>query len=104
MSADIAPYNDIIAECFKELVKKGKGIEINTSGLRQPAYGKTFPTLKYIKLFRDLGGEVITVGSDSHTTKDLGAGVKEGIELAKTAGFDYLTLFYKHSPKQVKIC
>ncbi len=94
---DMSPYRDIIAESFKTLVSKGKGIEINTSGLRQK-YGKTFPTFEYVKLFKELGGEIISVGSDSHTPKDLAKGVKEGIELAESAGFKYLCYFEKHKP------
>ena len=53
--ADMSPYNEIIAESFRLIAQKGKGIEINTSGLRQK-YKKTFPTLEYVKLFRDSSG------------------------------------------------
>lgn len=95
--ADMTPYREIIAESFRLLANNGKGIEINTSGLRQK-YGKTFPTLEYVKLFKDLGGEIISIGSDSHTPDDLAKGVKQGIELAKTAGFNNVCRFEKHKP------
>ena len=99
---DISPYDDIIADSFKKLIQHGKGIEINTSGLRQ-SYGQTFPNLKYIKLFRQLGGEIISVGSDSHTVEDLGSGIKEGIKLASDAGFKYICYFKQHSPVFIEI-
>jgi histidinol-phosphatase (PHP family) len=102
VTADLQPYNDIIAECFRELIDKGKGIEINTSGLRQN-YGKTFPSLKYIKLFKDLGGDVISVGSDAHRSFDLCSGVKEGAELALEAGFRYFTVFRERKPIKISI-
>lgn len=95
--ADMSPYRDIIAECFTQLIDKGKGIEINTSGLRQK-YGRTFPEIEYVKLFRDLGGKIISVGSDSHSPDDLAKGIKEGIELAHEAGFEYVCCFKKHQP------
>jgi histidinol-phosphatase (PHP family) len=95
--ADMSPYRDIIAECFTQLIDKGKGIEINTSGLRQK-YGRTFPEIEYVKLFRDLGGKIISVGSDSHSPDDLAKGIKEGIELAHEAGFEYVCCFKQHQP------
>ncbi len=94
---DMSPYNEIIAESFRLIAQKGKGIEINTSGLRQK-YKKTFPTLEYVKLFRDLGGEIISVGSDSHTPDDLAKGIKEGLEIAAAAGFKNICRFEKHEP------
>lgn len=99
---DISSFDDIIAESFKLLIQNGKGIEINTSGLRQ-AYGQTFPNIKYIKLFRQLGGEIISVGSDSHTVEDLGAGIKDGIKLAYDSGFEYLCYFKQRSPVFIEI-
>lgn len=85
-------FDDIIAEIFKNLAYNGKGIEINTSGLRQK-YGKTFPDVKYVKMYHDLGGEIISIGSDSHCTKDLGYGIEKGAEIAFEAGFKYISYF-----------
>ena len=99
---DLSRYNDIICEIYKTLIQNNKGIEINTSGLRQK-YGKTFPYLNYIKLFRDLGGEIITIGSDSHCVEDLGKGISNGVELAIQAGFKYITYFKNRKPNMIKI-
>ena len=96
------PYEEIIAECFKVLINKGKGIEINTSGLRQ-TYGRTFPDFNYIKLYKDLGGEILTIGSDSHSTYDLARGIPEGIELARFAGFVSTCYFKKRKPYFVNL-
>lgn len=100
--ADISAYKEKIAESFRLLAHKGKGIEINTSGLRQK-YGKTFPTIEYVKLFKDMGGEIISIGSDSHTPSDLAKGVADGIELARAAGFNNVFRFEKHKPVSMKI-
>ena len=94
---DLSKYMEILAEIFRETVKNHKGIEINTSGLRQN-YGKTFPPFEFLKLYKDMGGEIITFGSDCHSNKDLGAGIYEGMELAKQAGFTKGTYFLKHEP------
>lgn len=99
---DMTPYQDIIREIFKTVIEKGKGIEINTSGLRQK-FGDTFPSFEYIKLYRELGGEILTVGSDSHTTADLAKGVREGIEIAAQAGFTAITYFKERKPYFINI-
>lgn len=102
IDADISRFDEIIAESFRELIRNGCGIEINTSGLRQ-AYGETFPSIKYVKLYRELGGEILSVGSDAHTVEDLGKGVANGAEIAKAAGFDHLCYFKRRKPVFIEI-
>lgn len=99
---DISPFDEIIADSFKMLTEKGRGIEINTSGLRQK-YGDVFPSLKYVNMFRELGGEILSIGSDAHTVADLGNGITEGAEIALEAGFKYLCYFTERKPNFVKI-
>lgn len=99
---DISPYDDIIEDSFKALVCNGKGIEINTSGIRQMC-GETFPNLKYIKMFHQLGGEIISVGSDAHTVEDLGADIDKGAYLALEAGFAHLCYFKQRKPVFIEI-
>lgn len=95
-------FDEIITECLRTLADKDKGIEINTSGIRQ-GFGTTFPSLKYIKLFRELGGKIISVGSDAHKVRDLGANISDGIELAKAAGFNEICYFKKRQPVFIRI-
>ena len=95
-------YKDIIDEIFKTLIQNGKALEINTSGLRQKI-GLTMPTVDYVRRFKELGGEYLTLGSDAHFTEHVGAGIKEGYEIALEAGFEYVTYFEKRKPVKVKI-
>ncbi len=99
---DISRFDDIIADCFRSLAEKGKGIEINTSGIRQ-GFGECFPSLKYVKMFRDMGGEIITVGSDAHTADDIGKNINDGILIAENAGFKYISYFKERTPCFIKI-
>lgn len=102
IEADISRFDDIIEESFRMLIQNGKGIEINTSGFRQ-GFGSAFPDLKYVKMYRELGGEILTIGSDSHTVEDIGANVAEGAEIASAAGFRHLAYFKDRKPYFVKI-
>lgn len=95
---DMKRYKEIIREIFCTLIQNGKGIEINTSGLRQK-YSKTFPTFEYVRMYRELGGEIITLGSDAHCAADIGKGIIEGAELAKQAGFKYIAYFKNRKPE-----
>lgn len=102
ISVDLSKYMDKIVEVLKLLVEKGKALEINTSGLRQKI-GKTMPGAEIVKLFKELGGEFITIGSDAHFAKDIGAGVQEGLQIAVDAGFTHVALYQKRQPVLIKI-
>ncbi len=95
-------YDDITDKIFKTLVANGKALEINTSGLRQPI-GKTMPTENYVRRFKELGGELLTLGSDAHFTEHTGAGIDEGYAIAERCGFEYVVYFKDRKPVQVKI-
>ena len=102
MNVDIRRYERRLRAVYKKLIENGKGLEINTSGLRQP-YGVTMPDLWCLKLYRDEGGTVVTVGSDAHTAADVGANIADGLKLAKEAGFAQYTFYRQRKPVSVKI-
>ena len=87
---------------FKTLIKNGKGIELNTSGLRTK-HNETMPSMEILKLYKECGGEIITIGSDSHNENDIGANFHKATELLKEAGFDKFTIFTQKTPEWVKI-
>ncbi len=73
---------DIIAEILKYAIRDEKGIEINTSSWK---YGlkDTQPSRAILKLYKDLGGKIITVGSDAHETKYLASHIKDAYAILK---------------------
>lgn len=95
-------YADILDTILKTIINTGHGIELNTSGYR---YGlnRTHPSLDILKKYRALGGEIITVGSDSHKPEDIGANFRLAYELLKEAGFSYITQFRARKPHFIKI-
>lgn len=56
------------------------------------------PDLSFIKLYKELGGEIITVGTDAHTKHFVGKHIPYGYELLKEAGFEYVTTFRNRQP------
>ena len=90
---DYRPYMEIIEAILKELISLGKGIEINTSSFRYGMNGRTTPSAEILTLYKDLGGEIITYGSDAHRESHLGYKYKEAMEILQHHGFRYLATF-----------
>ncbi|WP_100012180.1 histidinol-phosphatase HisJ family protein [Lentibacillus sediminis] len=90
-------FHEIIREIFREIIPDGKGIELNTSGVR---YGMEsgMPSEDILRLYRDCCGEVITVGSDAHKAADVGYQVKESYALLQSLGFRYIATFDDRKP------
>ncbi len=102
IAVNIGDYSNQIDGILKSIIKSGMALEINTSGLRQNL-GKTMPDEDIIARYHELGGELITIGSDAHYAADLGAGIPDGMEIAKHCGFDKITFFQNREPIQIPI-
>lgn len=77
---------------LKAVINKGITLECNTSGLRQ-TMGECLPNEDLFRFYYDLGGRDVTVGSDAHKAKDLGANFNDAVEMLKSIGFDRLAKF-----------
>lgn len=95
-------YQEQIRNVLSKLINSHKGIEVNTSGLR---YGlSTFhPLPEILRLYRSLGGEIITLGSDSHKPGTLGYDFKNVLSVLSESGFKYYTIFRNRKPEFIKI-
>lgn len=95
-------FSDVIDEILKALIQKGKGIECNTSGIK---YGlnQTHPSSSILKRYRELGGEIITIGSDGHKPEHLAYAYDQVSEIMKSSGFFYYTIFEKRKPTFIKL-
>lgn len=95
-------YKDIFDAILELLIEKEKGIEINTGGLRA-GLKETNPCMDVLKRYRELGGEIITVGSDAHITKDIAFQFDKAREILLECGFKYYTVFEKRYPEFLKL-
>jgi histidinol-phosphatase (PHP family) len=89
---DPRDFEGEIRAVLRAAIEGGMGLEINTSGLRQSP-GEPYPALTVLRWYRELGGEVLTVGSDAHCAADLGAGIPTALDLARAAGFRAVATF-----------
>lgn len=92
-----AGYADIIDEILRELVQKGKGMELNMAGLK---YGLPFPHPHpdVLKRFRELGGEIVTVGADGHCPEHIAYDFEKAADILKACGFKFYAEFSKRRP------
>jgi len=95
-------FSDEIDAILKKLVEMGKGIEINTGGLKNGLHYPN-PNPEIIKRYREFGGEIITVGSDAHTPEYIGYKFDVAADILADCGFKYYTIFKKRKPEFIKL-
>lgn len=99
---DLRPYYDDLARIFGKLISGGICLECNTSGIRQGA-GMTFPDEDILRLYRECGGKLITVGSDAHFSNDIGADIPQTYDMLKKIGFGAVSYFDEEGRKEIKL-
>lgn len=90
-----AEYQEVAQEIMRILVQKGKGMEINTSGV--DSAGVFLPSVEYLRRFKELGGEIVTIGSDAHNAARVGQYTNEAAEILKDI-FGYVCTFEGRKP------
>lgn len=94
-------YREVLDEILKTVISRGQGIEINTKGL--DSLGYVHPNIALLRRFRELGGEIVTIGSDAHDRARIGSGFAFAEETLKSAGFERYTIFSNRKPQFVSL-
>ncbi len=95
-------HEGLIEEILNNIIENGKGIELNTSGFRH-GIGRPYPSREILRLYRRLGGRIITLGSDAHTPGDVGDGFDKGVLLLRELGFESVHVFVRGRPVALSI-
>ncbi len=90
-----ADFPDLCDEIMKVLVAKGKGMEVNTSGMVR--VGEFLPDAAALRRFKELGGEIVTVGSDAHDIERVGMYIPEALAMIGDI-FGYVCTFEGRRP------
>lgn len=96
-------YMPYIDEVLKQAISDGKGIEINTSAFRYGIGDRGTPTQPILNRFKELGGEIVTIGSDAHRAADVGANIKQGEDMLLASGLHYFAVFKNRRPEFIKL-
>lgn len=95
-------FKDLVDEILKTIISKGKGIEINTSGFKY-GLGCPHPEQVILNRYYELGGEIITIGSDAHISDHIGYDFGKAEAILKEIGFKHYTVFMGRKPTFVKL-
>lgn len=98
----VRDYADLIEETLRTLISRGQALEVNTAGLRK---GLSFPHPKeeILRRYKELGGELLTLGSDAHYPSDVGADIKRCAGILKDLGFRYYAVYKERRPGMVTL-
>ena len=89
---------DRLEVILKNLIHRGAGIEINTNrGKVLDRYGPI------LQMYRRLGGEIVTLGSDAHRPEDVGKGIEGAAQYMKGLGFQYYTVYRRRKPEFIPL-
>lgn len=95
---DLKPWWDRLAHILQKVIRSGRGIELNTT------QGETVEQWTgLLRLYHDLGGEILTLGSDAHRPQVVGAAIPQAGALARAAGFRYIATYRRRTPAFVKL-
>lgn len=90
-------YGEVLDQILKALIQKGIGMEVNSGGLKY-ALGQPNPCEEIIRRYRQLGGKIITIGSDAHSPEYLAYEFPKISEILKNCGFTHYTIFRQRTP------
>ena len=93
---------ELIDQILKHLIQNGKGLELNTAGLK---YGLPFahPRIEILKRYRELGGEILTIGSDAHKPEHIAYDFKKVKDILLESNFKYYTEFRNRQPIFIQV-
>lgn len=91
-------YKDILDKILETLIEKEKGLEVNTGAIGYNLRDLN-PCTDVLKRYKQLGGEIITVGSDAHEPRAIARGFDRAAEVLSACGFKYYATFEKRMPE-----
>lgn len=102
IAIDYKIYDEVAIQILSTIINTGKSLELNFTSLSL-SQEDILLNLHYFKMYKNLGGEYVTTGSDAHSPKFIGRGSSIGYEMLKELDFKYLTYFENRKPVVVKI-
>ena len=92
-------HSDLFDELLQELIYKGKGFEVNTGSFRdKPGIRTCEYDIAVLKRYKELGGEIASLGSDAHDTAYIGYKFDVFKDILIEAGFSHAAYFEKRKP------
>ena len=94
----LEPHRPVLREIFTAVLDQDRGVEVNTYRGRTVADWRDT-----LALYREMGGEKVTVGSDAHRPEDVGLGVAQAMDLLRELGFRTVTVYRRREPRGIPL-
>ena len=91
-------YTEQLRAILRDAAETGHAVELNTYNGRTVA-----DWAPVLRLYREVGGELVTVGSDAHVPGNVAQGVREAYDLLSALGFRYVTTYEKRQPRPLPL-
>ena len=98
----LTPYKEQVDALLRLLVDKGKSLDMGACGLGGLLEDALLPTWVFER-YRELGGELITIGSGAHQAESVGVGITQAMELLSGLGYEYFTFYRARKPITLRI-
>lgn len=95
-------HKDVLDAILMHLIEEEKGIELNTAGFDR-GFSEPNPYLSVLQRYHELGGEIITIGSDAHDATHIANHFDKAEEILKSCGFKYYCIFENRVPEYLKL-
>lgn len=99
---DLEDVKAEIKELLKIIIRKGKGIEINTSGYND-IFHHAFPHPTILHWYKELGGNIITIGSDAHFPEKIAQHYEKALKVIEECGFENIMVFKNLIPYEMPL-
>ncbi|MGE8078782.1 histidinol-phosphatase HisJ family protein [Peribacillus loiseleuriae] len=95
-------HKEVLEAILLKAIERNIGIEINTSGLRGNLK-QALPSINIVQLYKELGGEILTIGSDSHFADAVGSNFEDAVDMAIQCGFTSIFTFERRKPIAINL-
>ncbi len=102
-NSDIMIFEDKIRIILEKIIKRNIALELNTVYLKDDKGKYNFSLDKILCMYKELGGKMVTLGSDAHEEESVGENFSEAMSLLKMCGFDSFYYFENRKPKEILI-
>ena len=99
---DFSKHFESVSRLYKKMISKDIALEINVSTLWR-GLGFTMPTADFVALYKECGGKLVTVGTDSHGTQHIGDRIDDGFSLLKSLGLNDVLVVRNGEKTVIKI-
>lgn len=99
---EIEAFYPEIDNILKGVIETDKALEINTSG-KALEWNQFMPTADILKRYYNMGGRIITLGSDAHKKENIAVAFSEATKMLKEIGFTHGSYFVKRKRNEYKL-